>query len=191
VGRGEHVEDLVHEAGNLGRLQPPPLALPAGVQRLALEQVHDEEHRAVLGDVVVEDADGAGVLDAVRGVALAQEALLDALVARELAVQDLHGDPVGVAQVGRCVDGSHAAGAEHTVEAVLGLENGAYPFLRTRDEIVLPFGHGDARKTTTPPGLPKPASWGPGGDSSPHGLASLILSRRVDEYREDPGSQAE
>ena len=64
VRGGEHVEELVGEASDLDASSRCPLALPARLERLALEQLHDEEDGAVLGDVVVEDATAPRVLDA-------------------------------------------------------------------------------------------------------------------------------
>ena len=57
-----------------------PGRLTLGVERAAFEERHDEEGRAVFVDVVVEDADDAGVLHAVGDVALAHEAMPNVLV---------------------------------------------------------------------------------------------------------------
>ena len=62
------------------------------VDALAVQQLHDEERRAVLADVVVDDAHGAGVLDGVRGVAFAQEARAEVLAQTELRVEHLDGE---------------------------------------------------------------------------------------------------
>ena len=46
-------------------------------ERLAVEELHHEEARAVLGDVIIEDAHRAAVLDGIGDVAFAQRLRAD------------------------------------------------------------------------------------------------------------------
>ena len=69
---------------------------------------HDEVGRvAVLP--LVEDVDDVGVREASRRARLLDEALLELAVVGEVAVHDLDRDAALEAQVGREVDGRHAA----------------------------------------------------------------------------------
>ena len=113
VRRREHVEELVGEAQEIG--QRHGALLGARREALALEQLHHEERRAVLGDVDVVDLDGAGVTKFVRGLRLALEALAQIAILRERGVQDL--DRLAPADlVATDVHGRHPAHAEETLE---------------------------------------------------------------------------
>ena len=129
--------------------QPLTAALPALLDGLPFEQLHHEERRAVVGDVVVEDADRAVVLDGVRRVALAQEARPDLLVVAELRVQHLHRDALAVA-VGGGVHGGHPADAEERFEGPLVLQKRADTDTRaSRLRIVVDRGrHGHVRASS-------------------------------------------
>ena len=70
----EDVEQLAGQLADFAQGQPAALPLPARVERLALEQLHDEKHRAVIGDVVVEHPHRAAMVHLVGDVTLAQEA---------------------------------------------------------------------------------------------------------------------
>ncbi len=61
VRRAEDVEEVDHERHDLADAQLAVAALPARVERLAVEQIHDDERRSVLGGVVVEHADRPGM----------------------------------------------------------------------------------------------------------------------------------
>ena len=115
----ENVEELGHERHDLANAQLAIAALPASVERLAVEQIHHDEDPSVFGRVVVEHADGSRMPDGVRGVAFANETGALACVDRQFAVEDLHRDAVRVSEVRRGVDGGHAADAENGIEAVL------------------------------------------------------------------------
>ena len=71
VRGAEDVERLIGHREHVGRAQRTARADEPTLQRLALEQLHHEEHRSVVGLVVVEHADRAGVIDFVRDVPLA------------------------------------------------------------------------------------------------------------------------
>ena len=69
VRRREHVEHLVGDEQDLLDDQRARFALEAVRERLAVEQLHHQEHRAVFGGVVVAHLDRAGVLDLVGELA--------------------------------------------------------------------------------------------------------------------------
>ena len=81
---------------------------------------------ARLGDAVVLDRHAAAVLDLVGDVAFLQEALGDALVARELVVEDLERLARAVPVRGG-VHRRHAADAQQGVEAELVVDGEADP----------------------------------------------------------------
>ena len=62
--------------------------------RRPFEELHDQEGRSIVGDVVVEDCDRPRVLEAVGDVPLADEALAKIGAEGELGVEDLDGDPL-------------------------------------------------------------------------------------------------
>src|SRR5262249_28650433 len=110
------------------------------VQRLADEQLHDEERGAVLGDVVVEHAHRALVVDGVGDVALADEARAVFVVERQLLVEQFDRDAVAV-PVHAEVDGRHAADADDAQERVLAPEHRAEAVLRASIERAGGDGH--------------------------------------------------
>ena len=117
------------------------VALPALAQGLALEQLHHEEDEIPVV-LVVEDGDDARVLHLVGDVALAQEPRADRLVARELRVQELDGDPLAVA-VARRPDRGHAPGPDLGLEAPLPLQGPAHEGGRAQ---IFVAGHGSRRR---------------------------------------------
>jgi hypothetical protein len=94
-------------------------ALESGLERLALDQLHDDEvHPAVLG-VLVHHAD-VRVVDARRGHRFAQE-LAASLGVRERALgEELERHFALQPLVARAVDHAHAAGAEPFEDLVMG-----------------------------------------------------------------------
>ncbi len=70
-------------------------SLPRSPSRLAsevaLEQLHHDVRRAVVGRAVVVDLDDPGVADRRRGLGLVEEALHELRVGRQLRAQHLHG----------------------------------------------------------------------------------------------------
>ena len=132
VRRRQHVEQLLGDgAAPRAAASALPAALPARLERLALEQLHHDERRPVGRDVVVEHAHRAVVLDGVGRVALLQEAPLHLLVVAQLRVQHLHRDALAVA-VRRRVDRRHPADAEQRVELPLVLQHHARARARAR-----------------------------------------------------------
>jgi hypothetical protein len=121
VERLQGVERLLGDVERLGHRGLAAEALPELLERLALEELHDEERLFLLGDVVVEDGDAARVIDLVGDVPFLEEAVADAVVPRELGVEDLERDPRSIAVGGR-EDRRHAADAEERLEAVLVLD---------------------------------------------------------------------
>ena len=91
--------------------EPGRLGVARASRRAPVEELHHEERGAVLGDVVVDDQHGAGVLHRVRGVPLAEEARPHVLADAELRVEHLHGE-LGLVPVRRLVDRGHPADAE-------------------------------------------------------------------------------
>ncbi len=138
VGGFEHVEHLDRDGQELA-LAERRRALDAVLQRLAVEQLHHDVGRPLVGArrdaVVVEDLHDAGVVHLVRGVPLAQEALAHLGVARQAGVQDLdrRARPVAVPPL---VHRGHAADAEHALERPLVAEHGADAFLRLEVDFV-------------------------------------------------------
>ena len=124
VGRGEDVEDLIGDRDRGAERRPVSLPLPESIEARPLQELHDEERRAVLGHVVVEDRDGARVIEAVREVPFAHEALLQIALRGELGVEDLHREALLV-PVRRGVDRGHTADPEDLIEPVLAADRGA------------------------------------------------------------------
>ena len=100
----------------MGRV--PPWASRRSSSGLAREQLHHEEYGAVLVHVVVEHGHGAGVLDPVGHISLAEETRAHHVVVRGSRVQHLHRRALAVAVGGR-VDARHPADAEQGVEVPL------------------------------------------------------------------------
>ncbi len=87
-------------------------------ERVALEQLHHEEGRPVLGHVDVPHLDRAGVLEAVDRVRLLLEPGAEMRVARHAGVEDFDG-LLPADLVGRDVHRRHAAGAEEAIQRPL------------------------------------------------------------------------
>ena len=125
VGRVEHLEDAGRQLEELD-LAHRRAALEPVLEQLSREQLHDEVRGAGAGarrdHVVVEHLNDPGVLDEVRRVALAPEALGNLLVTRQLGVEDLDGGPRPVAVAG-LVHGCHAADAKERLNRPLLAEN--------------------------------------------------------------------
>ena len=119
---GEHVGEREH-----------PFAQEARVHRFAFEQLHHQEGRPVLGDVVVEDDDGAGVIDRVGHVPLAQEPRAHAFLDGKFRVQHLHGGAFLVAVNGR-IDGGHPAYADDLLQSPLAVQHHAQSALGAVDD---------------------------------------------------------
>ncbi len=134
VTRGEAIEDALGDVERLRDGDCLARATPVIAHRLALEQLHDEERLVALGRVVVDHAHASGVADLVRDVRLAQEALDDRAIARELDVHHLERGALTVA-MRRREHRRDAAHAEERVELPLAADGRAHP----RDGGVLLF----------------------------------------------------
>jgi hypothetical protein len=121
MGRGEHIEQLVDESEQLFTRQA---VQPAGTlgEVLALEQLHDQERAAVLGDVAVADFDDAGMLEAVDRLGLELEPGAELLRAGDLGVEDLDRLAPPDLVLGN-VNGSHPADAHEPLERPLALQD--------------------------------------------------------------------
>ena len=128
VGGLEHAQHLLGDLEELA-LTDGALALEPVLQRLALEQLHDQVRRplvrAARDDVVVQHLDHARMLDLVGRVPLPPEALEHLLVPRQLGVKHLDGGARAVA-VASGIHGSHAAHAEQSLEGPLVVEDFAH-----------------------------------------------------------------
>jgi hypothetical protein len=132
VRRDENVEHLRADGEHVGQRQHA-FAQKTRVDRFPLEQLHHEESGPILGDVVVEDHHGAGVIDRVGHVPLAQKPRANALFDGELGVKHLHGGAFLVPMNGR-IDGSHAADAYDLLKAPLAIQHHPQSALGTVDD---------------------------------------------------------
>ena len=98
----------------------------------AVEALHDEVDVAVGRGARVGDVDDVGVADLGRGARLAAEARHQVRLPRELRVQDLERDLLADLDVLGLVDGAHAAGAEHALDAIAPVDDHADQRLRCR-----------------------------------------------------------
>ena len=121
VRRLESGQRLVHQRQHLSVLQLAALAYASLFECLALEQLHHQKRDAIFGQAVVIGRYGAAVPDLVGGVAFTHEALSRVVVRRDLGVQDLDRDALGVA-VSRCVNRRHAAHTHELVEVPSAIE---------------------------------------------------------------------
>jgi len=103
--------------GDCLRRSEAPLAREHDVERLALDALHHDVGAPVLLAGVV-DARDVRVREACGDAGLADEALAEALVGREVVGQELDRDRAVELAVVAAVDDGHPAMAEHLVEAV-------------------------------------------------------------------------
>ncbi len=114
VSRSERIEHLIGDRQNFFHWQALSLAPPTLFERLAIEQLHDDERGAVFGNVVVVHRHRAAMTDRVGEVALTQETLADRGIGREFAVQHLHCRALLVAMCRR-VHTRHTAHAKQAI----------------------------------------------------------------------------
>ena len=131
VGRGEGVED-VEEHGADG-LEGQRLAGHAGLERLALEQLHHQVEVALGRAPRVGDADDAGVTYRCGSPGLGEEARGQAVLQAEARVEQLHRRGDAGEGVAGAEDHAHAALAEERVDRVAAV-----------DDLSLPVRHGRA-----------------------------------------------
>jgi hypothetical protein len=119
VRGGQEIERAVGDREHLRRSDPTIGTRGGDVfERAAFEQLHHEEGRTILGDVVVEDSYRPRVPHFVGNVALLQEAMTGLVARRQLLVENLHRGAHAVAMRG-LVDGCHAAHAQQALESPL------------------------------------------------------------------------
>ena len=116
VRGGERVEDLVGDIEDEVDREPVVRLRSALAERFAVEQLHHQERAAVFRDVVIEHADDAVMVDAVRDAALAKEPLTHLGLQR--FVHELHCAALAIA-VSRGVDGRHPADTQYGIEMPL------------------------------------------------------------------------
>ncbi len=104
------VADLEKEPEPLAEVEPVRLGI--GRDRLAIDELHREEGRAVGGETAVEEAGDAGVVETGEEGALAEEAGPE--VGGEAGVDELEGGVLCERVIGALgpVDGAHAAAPE-------------------------------------------------------------------------------
>ena len=110
VRGAERARDLADDAERV--LDAERAAAHAGVERLAVEHLHDEVGAAVGVGAEVEDLHDAGVGDRGRGARLVEEAGDDVGAARVLRVEHLDRDPAWQQQVRAEPHFAHAAGTD-------------------------------------------------------------------------------
>ena len=108
VERARHAGADVTERLGVDR----PFALDARGEGLAVEQLEDQERRAVLGLAEVEDPHDARVLHAADRLGLVEEATQEHLVAHHLGLHDLQSHVAVDELVASRPDGAARAGAE-------------------------------------------------------------------------------
>ena len=121
VGGGEPGQHRLEDGEGLGDGQPAA-GLQQVAQRAAADELHDQEDQALVAALVA-DADDVGVAEHGRGPGLAGEPVDERRVVREVLGHDLDGDGPVQPQIGRGVDGGHAATGEPLLEAVAPLED--------------------------------------------------------------------
>ncbi len=143
VGLFEYRERLFYDGQNFGVPEPAPILLCARFDGGADEQLHDEIRLTRFGDVVVEYADRARVLDLVGDVGFAQKSRADLLMAAEVGVKDLDGRARAVPMCGG-VDRRHATDANERVEPPLAAERGSHASL-AQSELFVFLAHDGVR----------------------------------------------
>ena len=127
VDGGERMHELVRDRHDLLERELPTRAEPALLERLALEEVQDEVHRAVALAVGVHVHDRA-MAHGARDVRLPEEALNHGLVGAQGRVQDLDRAP-GARPVRRLVHGRRRAPAEEPLEPPRASDDRAHPLV--------------------------------------------------------------
>ncbi len=143
VVRGlQHREHAVRDREGLGHFELAALLARVLVERLAVEQLHHEEHEAVAGAIVVEHLHDTGVPHRVGRVPFSQETGDEIGVRREVRVEHLDGRPASIA-VGHRVHGAHSADAEERVDVPFVLEPPANLDARAPERNMSLAGHGE------------------------------------------------
>jgi hypothetical protein len=117
VGGSHCAGDLADHAQRVGHGQRT-VALEPGRQVGALEQLHDQVGGAVLGVAEIEDLDDAGVVDRRRRAGLVEEPIDDAVVVRDVGVEQLDRGAPAEQRVLAEVDRPHTAGPDRGEDAI-------------------------------------------------------------------------
>jgi hypothetical protein len=121
---GQHVEHLVGDLQHRRHVEGTAGAARQRRERLALQQLHHDERRAVLGGVDVPHLDRPAVPEAIDDARLLFETCAQLGRTRQGRVQDF--DRIEAADlVARHVDARHAALAEQLLERPLATQGGA------------------------------------------------------------------
>jgi hypothetical protein len=121
----QRVEDGREHVRGLG-LGHTSLAVEARGERLAVEEGHRVEGRAVFGVAGLVDLHDVPVRHRGDGAGLSQKTLRGAAVVPELGPQDLERDPLSARTVARLVHRTHAALADEGVQLVAACYEGAH-----------------------------------------------------------------
>ena len=124
VGRSERIEGVIDDLEHLVDRHRPAETRATRLHRLPLEQLEDEERRAIFADAVVLDVNHARMADRVRDIAFTEEARAGALVAREVRVQHLQRGAMTIT-MGRGIHGGHPARADASVDLPLAVHHRA------------------------------------------------------------------
>ena len=124
VSLAETATDLDEDLGRLVEREAPH-ALDALVERLSLEQLHDDVRAEVVGGAVVVDLDGVLAAQGGRGTRLVVEALARLHALGVARVDELDGDARAQARMLRFPHRAHAALADLAHEPVLPCHQGA------------------------------------------------------------------
>jgi hypothetical protein len=104
----EDRRQLMRDAHRIDHLQAPAARFEPLRQRLALQKLHHQIGSAVGQHIAVEDLHEPGMLDAIHGAGLVEEARHRLFVARVLLKQDLDGDTTADLLVRGLIDRAHA-----------------------------------------------------------------------------------
>src|SRR5687767_6030657 len=124
VGGLDAVAELRHDLPGVAAREPAACAaksLEPLAQRIALEQLHDQEWNTVLGGIHVPGADDVGAREPSRDPRLAYEPLRHLGTTRQVPVQDLDRDG-GAEELVTCLDHArHTAVTDEAGQAVAAL----------------------------------------------------------------------
>ena len=140
VSSREHVEELVTDRDHGSQGQPATAALPEGLDGRTAEQLHDEEGRAVLGHVVIDDDHDTWMLHGVGGTPFTQEARPHVIADAQLRVKHLD-RKLCLVPVRGLVDDRHPSGPENAIDAVLAPQHRPYSPLGAGGQLVVSRRH--------------------------------------------------
>ncbi len=118
MGLRERPADLPDDARRVAWVQAAQAVEPA-VERLAVQELHDDERPAVVGHAVVVDFDDVLAAQRRRCAGLVLEARAGLAAVGVLDIDELHGDARPERRVHSGPDGAHPAAPEQLGEPVL------------------------------------------------------------------------